>query len=202
VLDTLVRLNANDPRGLLTGHLDLSRVGIFGFSFGGTTAAQSCRADRRFKAGLDMGGMIAGEAAEHGTSAPFFFMFEGLYENAPYTIEADLSGFDDRKRREIEFSRKQFSQMQRSLSEFGGYWMSIGRIGHLNFSDSPFGSPLRYCCTDPERTGRIISRYTLAFFDKHLKGIDQSLLDGPSPDIPEVRFEVWTAKAPVVRPER
>src|SRR5712671_6048558 len=30
----------------------------------------------------------------------------------------------------------------------------------------------------------------------------ETLLDGPSPDIPEVRFEVWTAKAPVVRPER
>jgi len=72
----------------------------------------------------------------------------------------------------------------------------------LNFSDSPFSSPLRYCCIDPERTGRIVSRYTLAFFDKYLKGIDQPLLDGPSPDIPEVRLQVWTVNAPVGHLER
>jgi hypothetical protein len=30
--------------------------------------------------------------------------------------------------------------------------------------------------------------YTLAFFDKHLKGLAAPLLDGPSPDYPEVVF--------------
>lgn len=30
--------------------------------------------------------------------------------------------------------------------------------------------------------------YSLAFFDKHLKGLATPLLDGPSPDYPEVVF--------------
>lgn len=30
--------------------------------------------------------------------------------------------------------------------------------------------------------------YSLAFFDKHLKGLAAPLLDGPSPDYPEVVF--------------
>jgi hypothetical protein len=30
--------------------------------------------------------------------------------------------------------------------------------------------------------------YSLAFFDKHLKGLAVPLLDGPSPDYPEVVF--------------
>jgi predicted dienelactone hydrolase len=197
VLDTLEHLNANDPQGLLTGHLDLARVGIFGSSLGGGTAAQACWLDRRFRAGVDMGGMIAGESAKQGTFAPFFFMFEGLYDDPPYAPETDLSSFDPSKRRDIEFTLEQFAQMKRSLSEYGGYWMVIPGLKHMNFFDSPFFSPLRYGRVDLERTSRTISRYTLAFFDKHLKGIEQPLLDGPSPDIPEVRFQVWKAKAPV-----
>lgn len=42
---------------------------------------------------------------------------------------------------------------------------------------------------DPVRAIDISRAYTSAFFDKHLKGIDQDLLDGPSEDFPEVTFE-------------
>jgi len=196
VLDTLEHLNGNDPDGLLTGSLDLARVGIFGFSLGGGTAAQTCWLDRRFRAGLDMGGLIAGESARQGTSAPFFFMFEGLYESFPYTSGADISGVGPRKRRDIEFTQKQFELMKRSLSKSGGYWMVINGIKHLDFCDAPFFSPLRRGSANPERIARIIGRYALAFFNEHLRNIEQSLLDGPSPDIPEVGFQTWEAKAP------
>jgi dienelactone hydrolase len=191
VLDTLEHLNANDPEGLLAGSLDLARIGIFGFSLGGGTAAQACWLDRRFRAGLDMGGMIAGESAKEGTLSPFFFMFEGLYESHPYKSETDTSHFDAKKRRDIEFTWKQFALMKRSLSEYGGYWMVIHGIKHRDFCDSPFFSPLRHGRVNPARIARIISRYALAFFNKHLKNIEQSLLDGPSPGIPEVRFQSW-----------
>ena len=36
----------------------------------------------------------------------------------------------------------------------------------------------------------ITSAYTLAFFDKHLKGIDVPLLDGETSDYPEVSMAV------------
>lgn len=197
VLDTLEHLNGDDPDGLLTGSLDLARTGIFGFSLGGGTAAQACWLDRRFGAGLDMGGMIAGESAMQGTRAPFFFMFEGIYEAAPYALGADISSVDPRKRRDIELTRKLFEKMKSSLSRFGGYWLAIDGIRHIEFSDSVFFSPLRRGSIRPERLARIITRYSLAFFDEQLKKIKQPLLDGPSSDIPEVRFHVWKAKAPV-----
>lgn len=203
VLDTLDRLNANDPQGLLTGRLDLDQVGIFGFSFGGSTAAEACRLDRRFKAGLDFDGMIAGESAKQGTVAPFFFMFQ----NSAYGPETDLSRFDASKRREIEFGREQEAQMKRSLSKYGGYWMEIPGITHLEFSDFPFYSPLRFSGLpflsslqfsrmDPERTARTISRYTVAFFNKQVKRIEQPLLDGSFSDTSGAYLQVWKAKAP------
>ena len=147
--------------------------------------------------------MIAGESAKRGTFAPFFFMLE----ESSIGPEIDLSGLDAGQRRAIEFAREQEAQMKRSLLEYGGYWMVIRGIGHLDFPDFPFYSPLRfsglpflpslqYSPADPERTARIISRYALAFFNKHVKGIEQPLLDAGSSGTPSVYLEVWKAKAP------
>ena len=41
---------------------------------------------------------------------------------------------------------------------------------------------------DPARAVRIQQSYPLAFFDLHLRRRRESLLDGPSPAFPEVRF--------------
>jgi pimeloyl-ACP methyl ester carboxylesterase len=191
VLDTLERLNASDPQGLLTGRLELDRVGIFGFSFGGATAAEACWRDRRFKAGLNLDGMVAGESAKQGIFAPYLVMFEDF--STP--LNTDLSSASPSKRREIEFGWNQDAQIRRSLSEYGGYWIVIPGLKHLEFSDFPFFSPLRFGVTDPERTARIIRRYSLAFFDKYLKGSEEPLLNGPSRNFPEVSIQAWQAKA-------
>jgi hypothetical protein len=42
---------------------------------------------------------------------------------------------------------------------------------------------------DAHRIHRIVNAYTLAFFDRHLKDMPTSLLDGPAAQYPEVRFE-------------
>jgi hypothetical protein len=201
VLDCLEKLNGNDPEQLLTGKLDLARVGIFGFSLGGGTAAETCWLDRRFKAGLDMGGMIAGESAERGTFAPFFFMFEGMYETFPYTLGADISGVGPRKRRDIEFTQKQFKLMKTSLSKFGGYWMTIDGIRHLDFCDSPYFSLLRRGAANRTATAHVIRQYAHAFFNKTLRDAEQPLLVGdPSSGIARARLQVWTARAPINDP--
>jgi len=54
VLGGLESLNAGDPR--LGGRLDLDKIGAFGWSLGGTTAAQLCLRDPRCKAGAGMDG--------------------------------------------------------------------------------------------------------------------------------------------------
>ena len=54
VLDRLERLNASDPSGKLTGRLDMTRVGIFGHSFGGAQALQFAQDPRARRASMWM----------------------------------------------------------------------------------------------------------------------------------------------------
>jgi predicted dienelactone hydrolase len=47
LLEELGRMDTSDP--LLAGRLDLGRIGMIGFSYGGGTAAETCRRDSRVK---------------------------------------------------------------------------------------------------------------------------------------------------------
>jgi Platelet-activating factor acetylhydrolase, isoform II len=179
VLDVLERLDENDPQELLTGRLDLARVGIFGSSLGGGTAAEVCSLDRRFKAGVDMGGMIAPKSA--------------------FVAGTDLSSFSSAKRREIEFSLTQFASMKRLLSRYGGYWMTIRGIKHIHFFDAPLFSPLRRGCVSPSRVVRIVRQYIVAFFDERLKGIEQPILEDPSSAVSGVCFQAWVGEGELGR---
>lgn len=196
VLDELSRLNESDPQDVLTSRLDLDRVGVFGFSLGGTTATEVCRLDRRFVAGLNMDGIIAGISSAGSSPAAFFYMSS---DDAPAGEYA--AGLDAGRRRQIEFGLQQDARIRRFVSESGGYWMMVRGAKHASFSDAPYSSPLE-AWGHPSRIGWILSRYIGAFFDKYLKGIDHSLLDGPSPDMPEVRFEVRAKKGRAVWPGR
>jgi hypothetical protein len=112
----------------------------------------------------------------------------------------DLSSFSPAKRREIEFSLTQFASMKRLLSKYGGRWMTIRGIKHINFFDEPMFSPLRRGRVSPSRVVRIIRQYTVAFFDESLKGIEQPILEDPLSAVSDVRFQAWTGEGELGRP--
>jgi hypothetical protein len=74
VLDQLERLNTSDASGKFTGRLDMTRVGVFGHSFGGAQAAQFCHEDARCKAGIDVDGRLFGSVVQAGLHQPFMFL--------------------------------------------------------------------------------------------------------------------------------
>ena len=80
------------------------------------------------------------------------------------------------------------------------YYVQIPGMFHVNFTDTPSFSPLaaRIGMTGPIDAGRghdIVNAYTVAFFDRHLKGSAVTLLDGPSRAYPDAIFETTHAKA-------
>ncbi len=68
----------------------------------------------------------------------------------------------------------------------------VNEFRHFDFTDEVFWR--RLIATNPDffgtiegtRAVKILRAYVVAFFDQYLKGMDQPLLDGPSPDYPEV----------------
>src|SRR5205814_3267144 len=74
VLDRLAQMNASDSSGKFTGRLDMTRIGVFGHSLGGATAAQFCHDDSRCKAGIDIDGAPHGTVINDGLHQPFMFL--------------------------------------------------------------------------------------------------------------------------------
>jgi dienelactone hydrolase len=99
VLDRLQRLNALDSSGKFKGRLDMARVGVFGHSFGGATAAQFCHGDSRCKAGIDVDGAPLGSVVKEGLHQPFMFVLsDQIHAKDPETrqVLADIQSIYDR----------------------------------------------------------------------------------------------------------
>ncbi|MDR3699156.1 MAG: hypothetical protein P4L56_05940 [Candidatus Sulfopaludibacter sp.] len=87
VLDRLERLNHADPSGRFTGRIDMTRVGVFGHSFGGAQAAQFCSRDARCKAGIDVDGALHGSVIQAGIHTPFLFL---LSSQGDFSSDAEV----------------------------------------------------------------------------------------------------------------
>lgn len=75
-----------------------------------------------------------------------------------------------------------------------GYLVLVPGAFHPNFSDLPLMSPLTRWLgitgpIDPHRAHTIVNAFSVAFFDRHLKGMAVPLLDRPAERFPDVVFE-------------
>ncbi len=77
------------------------------------------------------------------------------------------------------------------------YWVKLASTVHGSFGEgcliadfafeaSLYGTPMSGQFLPPARVSQIVRAYLLSFFNKHLKGEDDHLLDAPSPAYPEV----------------
>jgi hypothetical protein len=74
VVAELTMLDRGNP--VLRGALDLARVGAFGFSLGGSTAANAMKTDPAIRAGADLDGAIHAPVVGSGLSRPFMIMLD------------------------------------------------------------------------------------------------------------------------------
>ncbi|MGX5478961.1 alpha/beta hydrolase family protein [Bacillus thuringiensis] len=172
VLNQIEKLNENDETGFFTGRLDTSRIGMFGHSYGGATAAQILAKDSRVKAAINMDGTLYGEILpESGIGKPFLLM------NAEDPDEADP--FEVRER------------YGRGLAG-GGMSMVIPHTDHTSFTDLHLFSPLLQSPGEnPKEVHRIINEFSLAFFDQYVKQKDDgSTLKRLITQYPEVNFKI------------
>jgi dienelactone hydrolase len=198
VLDQLQLMDL-DKASFLHGTIDLTRVGTFGHSLGGSAAAEACYLDPRIKAALNMDGWMFGQVLTHGLSKPLMLIYEKGTEVQP--SPAELAKTPKFVRRYWKTDAEDDAAIEAGLQRFGGYRLYIDGTSHWNFSDRALYSPLRAWTEagpiQPLRAYEIVNRYTLAFFSHTLNGTQQPLLEGTTHLFPEVYFESWKAPATV-----
>jgi dienelactone hydrolase len=181
VLDRLTTLP-----GALSQVVDPRRVGMFGQSAGGITAAEGMFEDSRIKAGIDLDGTLEFNrepngtnlmpVAVHGLHRPFLLMGR---DGSDHTSEPSWRAFwmhSDGWHRDLTLrgSRHQtYTDLAAILPQTGlGPDVIEREIGTV----------------DPVRAITAQRAYVTSFFDRWLRGRNDHLLDGPSPCYPEVMF--------------
>ncbi len=188
-LDQLTELNKSDPNHILTGRLDLGHVGTFGISLGGMDAAEACLNDSRFKACLIMDVWMPADVVKSGLQQPSLFLTR---DKATMHLENKANGtWSDH---DIALTLTTMQEVYDSLPG-DGYHVEISGMFHENFTDLGYWSPVmpQLGQTGPINAQRgydIVNAYSVAFFDKELKGQPSPLLNGPSKEYPEVNFEM------------
>ncbi|MEU4474068.1 acetylhydrolase [Micromonospora sp. NPDC023888] len=188
VLDQIVEIAAGRnpdvehaplPAGLGAA-LDLSRIGMFGWSKGGTATALTMGTDRRIRAGLSLDGpMVSQPLPSADLYRPFMLMtaeFTQTAEPAVAEFFAHLRGW-----------RLNIQAAGAVHSSYGdNQWLvpQLARI--IGMSDEELTGWVG--TLDPARAVRIGQAYPLAFFDRHLRHRGGHLLSGPSRSFPEVTF--------------
>ena len=174
VIDRMFELARNDPRRLLAGRIDTTRVGYWGHSFGGATAANVMALDRRVQTGINLDGYLAGTAWVHGLDRPFLQVRSDSIdiESLPEDLLEQAGMSRDMLRRMLE----DWKARTRSVIRSGGYDLHLVGSAHGNYSDIPLWSPVvsrliqQGGPIDPRRAHQVINALTIEWFDRILKG--------------------------------
>ncbi|GAA4906097.1 platelet-activating factor acetylhydrolase isoform II [Stackebrandtia albiflava] len=156
------------------GHLiDEDRIAMVGHSIGGASALTAMARDDRIAAGVNMDGSLHAPADGGplpGTDRPFLLI--GNPNQEPGGEKATWADF---------------------LPGLTGWraWLTVDGMTHSSFTDfAPLADDLDIPLQElpGARCDEITRAYVSAFLAEHLHGEDRPLLDGPSPEFPEVRF--------------
>ncbi len=185
VLDELSSLS-------FAGHLDLSRVGAFGHSFGGMATAHACQEDRRIKACLNQDGEVGMrpfylDARGWGMDQPFMFIERAARTALP--SDQELADMKVTRERAYEIIARLKACKNRVLrSTGGGTWHVVlqnSATTHMDFSDLPvLGARGGAEAETRARVLAVVRVYTRTFFDKYLGAKKTPLLEGKSTNPP------------------
>jgi pimeloyl-ACP methyl ester carboxylesterase len=181
---------ANGPAGLAR-RLDLGRIGMFGVSAGGFTAAQAMAEDPRIKAGVDLDGatdspIIPGSSHllpvfTTGLRQPFMFMGD---PQTSWRTVASWRSF---------WTRTPGWHLDLTLRGASGENAYQDALPLLPQVAAQTGLPVSVVTKDlgTVQPGPAVSAeeaYVSAFFGHWLRGQDGHLLTGPSPRYPQIAF--------------
>jgi dienelactone hydrolase len=196
VLDELEKLDRT-PGHPFESHLRTDHVGAYGYSFGGGVSVEFAREDVRVRAAAEMDGVLHGASAIHGVDKPVL-MIDAPWMISPaqhIEIWSPKSLDNTHKAETTQLWTTIAESKARLLERWGGVQVIIHGLGHFDFMDQIFMSPLRrFSGTGelaPKRVAHIVNTYVVAFFQQTLLDKPSSLLSQNTKDFPEVTVQEW-----------
>ena len=190
-IDMLQRLQTSDAPGI-TRLLDLSRIGVLGFSLGGSIANHLCSVDARIRSAVDMD-------ASHWIDPPVGshfcrLLFVAEAELRPIASEM-LSSRNALTRGGAEMDQRDYERSIATLQHFGGTALVIPHTTHLDFSDQVVKSPARrrlHRLIDAGRMTSILNDAVVSFFDATLLSKNASRFEGLQSRYSDISVHDWT----------
>ncbi len=182
VLDALARMSTPGAEGdtVLTGRLATDRVGVMGMSFGGATAASVCLSDARCAAGVNLDGLLYGDASRAALPRPFLF------------AAAEES--------------RQLHRVFHERAVAPSWLLTVRGAKHMDFTDLNWFAPALGTRLGmlggiaPERMHRLLNAVVVPFFDAALRGgaaLDSAALVSAFPEVTvERRLTAGPAPSP------
>lgn len=157
LLAYLEQANVNDP--VFKSRLDLNRVGMMGWSFGGGTAAEACRTEERLKAAVLLDAYLGSAPLllRNGLSKPMISMNSGALIADNTTLFNKSTG--------------------------DAYLLSIRDADHDAFTDTYW---ITAPSVAARARAAAMNTLMVSFFNKYLKGVDDQLLQDPAARLADV----------------
>jgi hypothetical protein len=171
--------------------IDANRIGAFGHSIGGLTAARTCQIDTRVKACMDQdsadyrgSAFIVSDLQQTETQPFFLYVVSSADVWSSKALNPSDAELAQQKLTRVEFDLLIREQQQNQTKQLAGIARGSYRLMlfdlpgfvHRSFTDQT----LLATKLDQEQSlhnFRVAQTYTLAFFDKHLKGDTKTVLD-------------------------
>jgi predicted dienelactone hydrolase len=167
------------PTGLAQS-VDMSRIGMFGWSLGGGAVDTSMQLDSRIKAGADLDGQFFGTAPSKDLDRPFMLFSSGTHnrnnDGSWRTLWSHLKGY------RVDIQLHGAAHLSFSDNE----WMVPQEASLLGLSQAQLQQ--QFGTIDPDRAVAVQRAYLAAFFDQELRHQHSTLLDGPNKSYPEISF--------------
>lgn len=164
----------------LTKSVDMSKIGMFGWSLGGAAVDTAMQLDSRIAAGANLDGQFFGTAPSKDLKRPFMLFSSGSHnrnnDSSWRTLWSHLKGY------KVDIKLKGAAHLSFSDNE----WMVPQYARLLGISQSQLQQ--QYGTIDPDRAIAVQRVYLAAFFDQELRKQHSTLLDGTSSKYPEISF--------------
>lgn len=187
VINCLEKINKYDSQNILTRHIDLTKIGIFGISLGGIVAAEASVKDDRIKACLIMESPISKNVMKKSILIPTMIITR---DAETMRMERKKSGGWTEK--DIKIHQYTMNNIYERLPS-DGYFIKIPKMFHLDFLDIPLWLPYgKYIGVSGEMKAKhahqIINNFSVAFFNKELMGVSSNFLKYPNKTYPEIVY--------------